>query len=262
MQYTINNSIIFNSGDGTLQHLETNDVVQLPLPAQRLLQIILESECEILTRDFLFREVWDKYGLTGSNSNLNQYLSLLRRSMLAFGCDNFVITIPKIGIKLDEQIGIVKTSAQNEPVQRVEHSAPEPAKKNPRGLFAYPLLPLGAGLAVLIMATLAGLWILKARNTERDPTFTAHTLQTGCVIHTVKSEREYYNEKVENQVAKILQENNLSCTKGFNLYFDYYPSSTPQTYGRTMLSLCRTGSEGVNLSCDNIFYSNRNEIND
>ncbi|HCR1909569.1 TPA: winged helix-turn-helix domain-containing protein [Enterobacter kobei] len=110
MQYIINSTIIFESGDGTLRHRGTDDVVQLPLPAQRLLQLLLESECEILSRDFLFREVWDKYGLTGSNSNLNQYLSLLRRSMSVYGCETFVITIPKVGIKLDEHVSIIETT--------------------------------------------------------------------------------------------------------------------------------------------------------
>ena len=260
MQYTINSTIVFDSGDGTLRHPDTDDVVQLPLPAQRLLQILLESECEILTRDFLFREVWDKYGLTGSNSNLNQYLSLLRRSMLVFGCENFVITIPKVGIKLDEQVSIVKTPSQETPLQAVVPVTSEPVSKKTRRMSAFHVLIIG--VAALLLMTLAGMWILQIRNTLRDPQFTSHTLQSGCVIHTVKSESEYYNEKVENQVSKILDENGLSCRKGFNVYFDYYTASTPQTYGRTMLSLCRAGANGVNMSCDNIYYSNRNEIND
>jgi DNA-binding winged-HTH domains len=125
VQYIINSSIVFDRGDGTLKHPESNDVVQLPLPAQRLLLIILESGGEILSRDFLFREVWDKFGLTGSNSNLNQYLSLLRRNMMVFGCENFVITLPKVGIRLDEHISIVK-----EPKEKLsDHPfVPEPAE--------------------------------------------------------------------------------------------------------------------------------------
>jgi len=260
VQYTINGAIVFDTEEGTLTHPDTNDIVQLPLPAQRLLQIILESECEILTRDFLFREVWDKYGLTGSNNNLNQYLSLLRRSMLVFGCENFVITLPKVGIKLDEQVSIVKVSAPHLSVKGDGHSAVESEKKKKR---AVPVTRwLICGVTVILLVTTAGMWVLNTRNTERDPVFTSHRLPSGCVIQTVKSESDYYNEKVEYQVTKILKENGLSCRKGFNVYFDYYTAGTPQTYGRTMLSLCRSGANGVNTSCDNIFYSNRDEIND
>jgi len=260
VQYIINGSIVFDKGDGTLKHPETNDAVQLPLPAQRLLLIILESGGEILSRDFLFREVWDKFGLTGSNSNLNQYLSLLRRNMMVFGCENFVITLPKVGIRLDEHINIMKDPEEevSEHPYVPEPVEPQEKKKSDAFFFKGSLI----GLTVLIFITLASVWILYVRNTARDPVFSVHTLQAGCVIHTTKSESEYHSEKIENQVLKILKENSLPCRKGFNVYFDYYTSSTPQTYGRTMLSLCRPAANGVNRACDNIYYLDRKEIND
>ena len=31
--------------------------------------------------------VWDDYGLQASNSSLNQYISILRRALSAFGCE-------------------------------------------------------------------------------------------------------------------------------------------------------------------------------
>lgn len=260
MRYIINSSIVFDRGDGTLKHIETNDVVQLPLPAQRLLLIILESGGEILSRDFLFLEVWDKFGLTGSNSNLNQYLSLLRRNMLVFGCENFVITLPKIGIRLDQHISIVKEPEEQVPAPL---SVPEPVEpQNEKKSRTFFLKFILISLTILIIITLASAWILNVRNTARDPVFSAHTLQSGCVIHTIKSESEYQSGKIESQVLKILKENNLPCRKGFNVYFDYYTSSKPQTYGRTMLSFCRPAANGVNRACDNVYYLDRKEIND
>jgi DNA-binding winged helix-turn-helix (wHTH) protein len=260
LKYIINGTIIFDNGEGTLSHPDTSDVVQLPLPAQRLLLIILESDYEILSRDFLFREVWDKFGLTGSNSNLNQYLSLLRRSMQVFGCEKFVTTLPKIGIKLDEQVNIVKTPDEEMPEPEVAvHYIPEAEYEKKYNPFLRTILP---GLMILLLLILAGMWIFKVRNTARDPVFTIHTLKMGCVVHTLKSESEFYSEKVEDQVLMILKENNMSCRKGFNVYFDYYTSGSPQTYGRTMLSLCREGADGINRSCDNIYYSARKDFND
>jgi hypothetical protein len=116
---------------------------------------------------------------------------------------------------------------------------------------------------VLIFITLVSVWILNVRNTARAPVFSAHTLQAGCIIHTIKSESEYHGGKIENQVLKILKKNSLPCWKGFNIYyFDYYTSSPLQTYGRTMLSLCRPAANGVNRACDNVYYLDRKEIND
>ncbi|MDJ0476207.1 hypothetical protein QNA27_21415 [Pantoea eucalypti] len=65
-----------------------------------------------MAREILLTEVWDKYGLRGSNSNLNQYLSMLRRALAAYGCENLIITIPKIGIRLNTDISIERESPQ------------------------------------------------------------------------------------------------------------------------------------------------------
>ncbi|WP_167518555.1 hypothetical protein [Kosakonia arachidis] len=180
--------------------------------------------------------------------------------MTVFGCENFVITLPKVGIRLDEHVSIVKDTEE----EISDHpSAPAPVEpQDEKKSNAFFLKFILIGLTVLIFITLASVWIFNVRNTARDPVFSAHTLQAGCIIHTIKSEREYYSGKIEKQVLKILKENNLPCRKGFNVYFDYYTSTKPQTYGRTMLSFCRPAANGVNRACDNIYYLDRKEIND
>lgn len=98
----------------------------------------------------------------------------------------------------------------------------------------YSLRLLLPGLTVLTLITLASTWIISSRSTGRDPVFTSHTLQTGCVIHTVKSESEYYKEKVEAQVSKLLKENNLPAEKDLTFTL----TITLQTYPRPMVEPC------------------------
>ncbi len=94
MIYTIDRIITYNSDDCSLGHIPTQESLSLSISSGRLLERLLNSSSEILSRDMLLTEVWDKYGLRGSNSNLNQYLSILRRPLAGFGCENLIITDP------------------------------------------------------------------------------------------------------------------------------------------------------------------------
>jgi DNA-binding winged helix-turn-helix (wHTH) protein len=111
MIYIIDDSITYNSDDCTLTHLPTQESLSLSISSGRLLERLLDSDGEILARDTLLTEVWDKYGLRGSNSNLNQYLSIVRRALASYGCDNLIITIPKIGIRINTDINIERRPA-------------------------------------------------------------------------------------------------------------------------------------------------------
>lgn len=53
--------------------------------------------------------VWDDYGLQASNSSLNQYISILRRALSAFGCEELIITVPKMGFRLNPDITLQLT---------------------------------------------------------------------------------------------------------------------------------------------------------
>jgi DNA-binding winged helix-turn-helix (wHTH) protein len=40
-------------------------------------------------------KVWDDNGLTSSNSNLNQYLSMLRKTFRHYDIDNIIVTVSR-----------------------------------------------------------------------------------------------------------------------------------------------------------------------
>lgn len=111
MIYIIDDQVSYNSDDCTLSHIPTQESLSLSISSGRLFEQLLNSGGEILARETLLTEVWDKYGLRGSNSNLNQYLSIVRRALAAYGCENLIITIPKIGIRLNTDIKIERQSA-------------------------------------------------------------------------------------------------------------------------------------------------------
>ncbi|MGL9774876.1 MAG: winged helix-turn-helix domain-containing protein [Sodalis sp. (in: enterobacteria)] len=107
-KYIINDIIEFNADECVLVYIYTGVVIPLTLSTSRLLEYFVNSGGIILTRESLLENVWSKYGLTASGNNLNQYVSVLRRTLAGFGINNFIDTLPKVGFKLNPAVTIAR----------------------------------------------------------------------------------------------------------------------------------------------------------
>ncbi|MDK7017091.1 helix-turn-helix domain-containing protein, partial [Escherichia coli] len=61
---------------------------------------------DIVSREEVLTKVWDNNGLTSSNSNLNQYLSMLRKTFRHYGIDNIIITVARGYLQLNPNVSI------------------------------------------------------------------------------------------------------------------------------------------------------------
>jgi len=258
--YTINGSIVFNTDDSTLRHIPTKDTVQINLPSARLLALILDSNGDILTREYLIVEVWDKHNLRGSNANLTQYLSIMRRALSAFGCDEIVITIPKIGIKLNTNHSVVKSPS----FDGIESSPPAHL---PKALLNKPGSFLSWKVIVLCLYIISPVFIATAvlvfkNNTSSLDNINIYLksdfLAEGCEVVFVKDLNENKMKEVKSKITALLAENNLVCDKNKKIYFDNYTSFSPKDDGRTLISYCKLGKERNVTSCNNFFRINEN----
>ncbi|EGB2808513.1 winged helix-turn-helix domain-containing protein [Salmonella enterica] len=74
---------------------------------RRLLAVLISNHGNPVERDCLLKKVWDDNGMRSSNSNLNQYISILRKQLLQVGLpDNAVITIPRVGFMFSPDIEV------------------------------------------------------------------------------------------------------------------------------------------------------------
>ncbi|URJ32508.1 winged helix-turn-helix domain-containing protein [Blochmannia endosymbiont of Camponotus sp.] len=114
MKYVIQSTIIFDTTEYTLTLLTDSDTsVKLSNSAGRVLEELIKRHnidvCAPVTREHLFSNVWRAYGLEPSNGNLNQQISVIRKTLTSFGLDSSsIITIPKRGLKLNNQLIIEK----------------------------------------------------------------------------------------------------------------------------------------------------------
>lgn len=112
MKYVIHSIVIFDTIEYTLTSLHNPHLsVKLSNSAGRVLEELIKyrNTNTLVTREHLFSVVWKTYGLEPSNGNLNQQISLIRKIFTTFGLNSSsIITIPKRGLKLNNQLIIEK----------------------------------------------------------------------------------------------------------------------------------------------------------
>lgn len=251
MQYIINDEIKFNTTDYTLEHIPTSDFIKLALPAGRLLETIIKSNGEVLSREKILTEVWDNYGLRGSNNNLSQYLSTLRKNMTDFGCGDFIITIPKTGITLNKSISV---SCEVDNTQHV-FSTSHPSINRKKRLF----FVLEYAIYTLLLFFLYLYYFDPKEEYYSGDDFIAYerVLDNNCRIVFSKDYSQSELIPLFSEIKKILSENKLHCSDSTIIYFDHYISVDTQHLGRTLLSYCNIGPKKDITSCENVYFFDR-----
>ncbi|WP_273867127.1 winged helix-turn-helix domain-containing protein [Serratia odorifera] len=108
MKYRINGHVLFDADSGSLSLMDfSDDPLAVSNPTKRLLLLLIINHGEPVSREVIFRKVWDDYGMVSSNNNLNQCVSKLRRILKTLGIDDeVIITVPKVGFMLSRDIAI------------------------------------------------------------------------------------------------------------------------------------------------------------
>lgn len=107
LMYIINNEVSFNEEDGHLENSAAGVSVLMAMSTYRLLDVLISNQGNPVERDCLLKTVWDDNGLRSSNSNLNQYISILRKQLAQVGLpDNAVITLPRVGFMFNPDIDV------------------------------------------------------------------------------------------------------------------------------------------------------------
>ncbi|WP_159715412.1 winged helix-turn-helix domain-containing protein [Blochmannia endosymbiont of Camponotus nipponensis] len=175
MKYVIQSTIIFDTTEYVLTSLtDSNTSVKLSNSAGRVLEELIKQRntdvCAPVTREHLFSIVWRAYGLEPSNGNLNQQISLIRKTFTSFGLEaSSIVTIPKRGLRLNNQLIIEKINEDqlyiSSPLKKTEdqnnHSS-SPILINIKNQVKY-IMNLTIMLIILLSIGLAYLYTKKDR---------------------------------------------------------------------------------------------------
>ncbi|MDV5226123.1 winged helix-turn-helix domain-containing protein [Providencia rettgeri] len=104
MKYKLNALIFYDAVDGTLSLKKDEVDTQLSITANALLYYFMQNRGGV--RDDVLKSVWDDNGLVSSNSNLNQYLSILRKAFRQYGIENIIVTIARGRLELNSEVSV------------------------------------------------------------------------------------------------------------------------------------------------------------
>ncbi|MEJ2763067.1 winged helix-turn-helix domain-containing protein [Photobacterium sp. MCCC 1A19761] len=265
MKYKINGFLYYDAIDGTLKLEEqAASDTQLSITANALLFFLIQHP-GVLTRDEVMTKVWDDNGLISSNSNLNQYLSLLRKSFRSYGIENVIVTIPRGRLELNPGLDLemVDDNPLHPLLQQANTDpavAPEPLAKESKAAQLPPQTEQQErnwmiASASLFIAALVLLWT--AIITERSLHVVGLTEVESGLCELFSPElmiNGAMGEKYIKNFKAVRDKLGLSCAKDERFIFYYGDKLQSNGLGRTYIARCAKNENNPYAYCDNYFY--------
>ncbi|GAL04249.1 transcriptional regulatory protein C terminal domain [Photobacterium aphoticum] len=264
MKYKINGFLYYDATDATLSiNDEGTSDTQLSITANALLYFLLQQP-GVITRDEIMEKVWDDNGLTSSNGNLNQYLSLLRKSFRHYQIDNFIITVSRGRLEINKDITVeVVDDNHMHPLficEEEERVTPEePAEKPNKTTYSEQTDAQEQrwmiGSAILFVAALALLWT--AIISERSINIVQLNPVSAEICELFSNEKIINAEMGEsylNSFNAVREKLGISCNKERRFVFYYSDKFQNKGLGRTFMAQCAKNENNPYAYCDNYFY--------
>lgn len=228
MIYKINEMVMFKPADGAIWRVDNPEqVISLTITNCNLLSLLLNNKGEILSRECILEDIWDKQGLRSSNNTLNQYISILRRTFSLLGIEDEVIrTIPKVGfclnssIKIDEEYNLENVVATQELTRG--HSCKH-----------YSYIALMAALAFSVMF-FTNTILCKNKEYKLDTVITDIGKFATCDVSILPEYTRGQPRSLLEPSVKLITQNGVKCTP--EKVFIVKPESRGS--GRTFLTEC------------------------
>lgn len=259
MRYSLNATLIYNATDGTLTLPDSNEPdSQLSIAANALLYFFLCNR-GVVGREEILKKVWDDNGLTSSNSNLNQYLSMLRKTLRHYNIDNIILTISRGHLQLNPDIVIeaLDEPAETEPFPTSVTTIPPilpMAEKQAMPLHSCPVCWYMASAFVLLIALPLLFFSLAGGDNARAVALT-RTEYGQCVLleseDILRSGPVATRGKNFNNVRQRLK---LDCKPGEHFVFFYGDKLRSSELGRVFLAHCAANKDDPFNYCASYFY--------
>lgn len=259
MRYKINDRLIYDATDGTLTLAESNEAdSQLSITASSLLYFFL-CNTAVVSRDEVLKKVWDDKGLTSSNSNLNQYLSMLRKTFRHYGIDNIIVTVSRGLLQLNPDITIARMDARPEPqvspaTEPIASEAPAaPAQDAAARLQSRGIWYL-AGSCMLALALLLLIRIFPGGYESLPITLTPMRHSQCELLASEEMLRSVAGIAYGKHFDAVRQRLKLDCKPGERFVFFYGDRLETNGLGRVFLAHCAMHEDNPFSYCDNYFY--------
>lgn len=244
MRFEIEGFITFDTQDSSLVNSLTGDCIELSATSTRLFSSLLQRRGDIISRADIFHSVFEQYGARASNSNLNQYISTLRHNLSSLGVEkNVIITVPRIGFKISDEITITPDNHSIPAIASVHHSA---ALAQPGAFWSTARIS-----AILLTASMALLLFLYFVLYHPQPAMKRIT-QDQCIIYAEESLSVPDILKTINANHRFINE--IDCSTPKELYL--FKKQTNGNLG-TSIDLFLLECESEHSQCRSYYYRER-----
>lgn len=234
MLYTLDETVIYDPVNGNLYYRneKTADATHLTTIANKILHHLVLHHGELVTRDSLFNEVWEKAGVVSSSNTLNQYISLLRKTLAGYlGEKDIIVTVPRAGYFLSKDINI---STHTHLHQRLPH-------------FSKYIVAV-----VTLMVIISGSFLYTTKPEKIIPRKIGEL--KGCPVYDISGVKSDVADASSFAVAKeALERNNQICTTTTAFYIYAQEALHLHKPAKILFSRCIEWSDNRD-TCQNIYY--------
>lgn len=111
-RYIFNENCIFSEENSEIENRgNARKIKMTPMRARCLSLLIAKRAEKVIDKGTIATELWGERGQYVSDANLTQLLYLLRKDLRDVGIDNFIITVPRMGIRVNQEILITAVAA-------------------------------------------------------------------------------------------------------------------------------------------------------
>ncbi|MCY0771400.1 helix-turn-helix domain-containing protein [Enterobacter cloacae complex sp. 2022EL-00788] len=254
MLYIIEDLVCFRTDDGALwtKNDEKDCLILSPIVA-RLLQLFLQEQGKLLTREEIMHTVWEKHGLEPSNNSLNQYVSQLRKLLSHYQTpDESIRTVPREGFIFSNQIQVRIANEIHYQSKAAENLISEKLKEK-----KFSMSNKWLGLVALMMVILAPVIVIFGTELLHNKQSSTTPYKIGqldhCPIYSVLMGRNAKLKETLTAAQKYITDNNVKCIDNTALYFFSTGSALKNQNGRVFLSQCKKKDNKI-ISCMDYTY--------
>ncbi|HBT4671718.1 TPA: transcriptional regulator [Klebsiella pneumoniae] len=202
----IASKVIYDSETGSLSCSvdSHNEEKKITKTANRILNLLIESHGHVVEREHLLEQVWESHGLVSSNGSLNQYISILRKTLTSLtDIEDIIVSIPKVGFIISHDIEILQLG-ENKTL--TNETCTETIKKTSLSTKIL-LLAITAALILNIL-----LFIYPDDNPRYKTAKNLYTIDK-CQIQAWANMPENVNETITKAISEIVPELLEQCSK-------------------------------------------------
>lgn len=255
MKYLIAGKVIYDTENGelTLPGAELPEAQKLTNTANRILSLLISSPGEVLERQYLLEHVWESAGHAGSSSSLNQYISILRKTLTSLtDIEESIIVVPKVGFYFSADIEV-------QPLDQPSGSSSRDDTVASNGKTRSLALQYSGAALVILLLLVANVWVWNSpKNNERFSTVTEVVRFEKCSIATYEHLSTDERKRLIEVLLSAEPELHEKCSKHTaqvmaNIQHSVFYGSS----GRLFFSFCPLDSENKTPAyCENHYAFN------